>query len=127
MLVGWSSPDTTVLTERLGSTIVGPAGGGNEEGLTVSLPSSPCCSSSIPAVKKIVDELLGRPSPNCNAQTPGMTIGLPLASVTLPRNSPESKSKALIEPSPKLPTKSALSNAPKRSNGAHAIPHGELS
>jgi hypothetical protein len=54
-------------------------------------------------------------------------IGEPLASVTLPRNAPESKSKALMEPSPKLPTNRALLKLPKPSKGAQAIPHGEFS
>src|SRR5919197_419363 len=127
MLVGWSRPETTVLTLRFGSTIVGPAGGGSEDGLTFKVPKRPCCSSSIPAVKKIVEELPGRPSPNWSAQTPGIVIGAPLELLTLPRKSPESKSNALIVPSPKLPTRSALSKPPKPSNGAQAIPHGELS
>jgi hypothetical protein len=47
-----------------------------------------------------------------------MVIGVPLASLTLPRNAPESKSKALTEPSPKLPTNSALLKSPKPSKGA---------
>jgi hypothetical protein len=56
-----------------------------------------------------------------------MMIGWPPALLTLPRNAPESKSKALTEPSPKLPTNRALSKLPKPSKGAQAIPQGELS
>src|SRR5207253_9406580 len=124
--VGWSRPETAVVTWRFGSVIVGPSGGGSEDGLTASFPNSPCCSSSIPAVKNIVLEAFGRPRPNCKAQIPGMVIGVPLELLTLPRNAPESKSKAFTEPSPKLPTNRALLNSPNPWNGAQAIPHGEF-
>src|SRR5262252_4992672 len=128
MLVGWFNPETTVVTCRFGSTISGPSGGGSEDGLTLSVPNSPCCSAAIPAVKNsVLDEAPATPRPNCRAQIPGMVIGARLASLTAPRNSPESKSNALIEPSPKLPTNSALPNLPKPSKGDQAIPQGELS
>src|SRR5437879_3196694 len=108
--------------------MVGPSGGGTEDGFTVSEPNSPCCSPSIPAVKKSVfDDAAATPRPNSSAQTHGILICVPPASVTVPRNSPESKSKALMEPSPKLPTNNALLNFAKPSKGAQAIPHGEFS
>src|SRR5262249_20504434 len=107
--------------------MAGPSGGGNDAGLTFRVPNKPCCSSFIPAVKLSEEDLPGSPSPNCNGQIDGMIIGVPLGSVTLPRNAPESKSKAFTEPSPRLPTNSALLKLPKFSKGAHAIPQGESS
>ena len=76
----------------------------------------------MPAVKKsVLDDALATPRPNCSAQTPGMWIGVLPASFTVPRKSPESKSNALILPSPKLPTKSALSKLPKRQREVVAL------
>src|SRR5262252_8745779 len=128
MLVGWFNPETTVVTCRFGSTISGPSGGGSEDGLTLSVPNSPCCSAAIPAVKNsVLDEAPATPRPNCKAQIPGMVIGVLLASLTFPRNAPESKSNTLTEPSPKLPTNNPLLKSPKPSKGDQAIPQGELS
>jgi len=61
--------------------------------LGVSEPNKPCCSSSIPAVKKSV--VVGpafAPFPNCKPHRPGITIGLPSAALSVPRNSPVSRS-----------------------------------
>src|SRR5215471_19829251 len=128
MLVGWSRPVTTVVTWRFRSTMDGPSGGGTDDGFTVSVPKRPCCSFPIPAVKNsVLEEDCATPKPKPNAHRPGIVIGLLFASLTLPRKFPESKSNTLIAPSPELPTNSALSNLPKPSNGAQAIPQGELS
>src|SRR5207247_4674544 len=125
MLVGWSRPETTVLTDRLESSIIAPCGGGSDAGFTVSVPNSPCASSSMPAVKNsVLDVVDATPSPNWSPHSPSILMAFPAASRTLPRSLPESKSNASTAPSPKLPTNSALLNSPKPSNGAQAIPHG---
>src|SRR5262249_26950556 len=50
----------------------------------------------------------------------------PAVSASWPRKAPVVRLKALIRPSPKLPTSSAWLNGPK-SSGATAMPQGELS
>src|SRR5215472_7372440 len=68
MLVGWSKPDTTVVTFRFGSTIVGPSGDGSDDVSTVSVPKRPCFSLPIPAVKnKLLEVVFAAPRPNCSA------------------------------------------------------------
>ena len=128
MPVGWSRPETTVLTDRFGSFNVGPSGAGSDAGSTLRLPNSPCSSSPGPAAKnRVLEEDDATPKPNCNPHKPGILIGLFAWLRSRPISSPLSKSKPVSSPLPKLPTISALLNFPNPWNGAHAIPHGELS
>src|SRR5207302_6860513 len=107
ILVGWFKFSTTVINLRFESSIVGPSGADKEDRLTVSVPKRPCCSFEGPAVKNnVLEELEATARPNCSPQTPSIWIGLPLASIIAPSDSPESKSNALTEPSPKLSTNS---------------------
>src|SRR6201981_2671638 len=96
----------------------------------VITPKRPWAYPSGPAVKK--RELCGVPPgppswPNCTAQTLSISIALPLASRSGPRNSPELGSNALTRPREVLLLiRIALLIGPK-SAGARAIPHGECS
>src|SRR5947207_2837016 len=101
--------------------------------VTTSLPNRPCASPNGPAVKN--SALVGpaaAPLPNAMAHRPSIVIGGPSAACSWPRgrSSPSPRkcpgSKALMWPSPKLPTSRSPLNVPK-SAGATASPHGELS
>ena len=89
------------------------------------LPNKPSASPLIPAVKnrvfgsKVELGLLR----NWRAQRPLFTIGLPFRSERTPRKAPVVGSKALILPSPKLPTSRSLLNCPKPA-GARVTPQG---
>ena len=66
------------------------------------------------------------PLPKAIPHRPSIAIAAPAGLVNVPRDAPVTGSNALILPSPKLPTSSALLNVPK-SAGAIAIPQGALS
>src|SRR5438876_8880156 len=97
------------------------------------LPNRPWLSPSGPAVKYSVldDPEFALPWPNCNAHSPSIFRGGPLAEWSWPSCTawpvPRAlaRSNALILPSPKLPTSSAPPNAPNV-GGASARPQGEL-
>src|SRR5262245_6511792 len=89
-------------------------------------PNRPWVSSSGPAAKyRAFVSPADLPLPKVIPHRPSITIGLPVSSLSWPRNWPVSALKALILPLPKLPTRSALLKGPK-SLGAMASPHGAL-
>src|SRR5437870_8113130 len=94
-------------------------------------PSRPSSSSFGPDVKYNRSDVKShRPFNGCrlNARTqrPSMTMEFPEESDSAPRDLPLIKSKALIVPSPKLPTSNEPPNFPKLP-GATTIAQGELS
>ena len=61
--------------------------------------------------------------PNVKAQSPRLTIGLPAGSCNVPKGFPLVASKALILPSPKLPTSKAFAKVPKLGGAIVLMPH----
>jgi hypothetical protein len=93
------------------------------------LRTRPSFSPFGPALKKSVGTFLPFAAlvvPNSKAQSPSITIGVPPESDKVPRKAPVLILKALMVPSPKLPTSRAWLNVPKFA-GALAMPHGEFS
>src|SRR5689334_19244875 len=89
-------------------------------------PSSPSASWLGPAVKyKAPGVTLSEPAGNRSPHSPEMVIG-PRWVRSWPRNWPVAGLKALIRPSPKLPTRMSPPKAPKAA-GASVTAHGELS
>src|SRR6185295_1001879 len=103
--------------------------------LDVTEPKTPWLSSSGPAAKyRVVSDPEPEPFPKPMPHRPSITSGWWLAVLRWPRASHAEPvhAKALILPSPKLPTRRSPLNLPKPGcpwpsvAGAHARPHGAL-